>query len=461
MNIFQEPLSDTSAKIIVKIDEADYKDKVNDELKRIGKTHVIPGFRKGHISIDQLSRRFGREVKSDIINRESAKAVYDFIEKENIHALGNPLALNVTEINLADKDYTFEYEIALAPAIDVKLDKDVKLPFYTITVDDAMIDEQDKNLREQFGAQMPGDEVDEKALVKGTIMQLDADGNVLTGEDAIQVLDGIVAPFTFADKEQAALFLGKKVGDKVRFNPAATAGEGNLAEVASMLHIDKDAAADVKGDFEMAISEIIVARPAELGEDYYKNVFGPDKVHNEEEYKQALRNMIAGQLRPNSEALFSEEARKYLEATYGDIKLPLDTLKRILKANNPEEFTDENVDARMEEMVPGLKWQLISDAVCRALDVKVEEADLLSRAAAIARQHFAQYGMYNLDDETITDTAKRILSNNEYRERIYDDVRNGKMYYQIGQAITREDKDVTLDEFKAIVAEHNKSVEAE
>ncbi|MDE6285865.1 MAG: trigger factor, partial [Muribaculaceae bacterium] len=254
---------------------------------------------------------------------------------------------------------------------------------------------------------------------------------------------------------------GKKVGDKVRFNPAATAGEGNLAEVASMLHIDKEAAADVKGDFEMAISEIIVARPAELGEDYYKNVFGPDKVHDEEEYKQALRNMIAGQLRPNSEALFSEEARKYLEEKYGDIKLPLDTLKRILKANNPEEFNDGNVDERMEQMVPGLKWQLISDAVCRALDVKVEEADLLARAAAIARQQFSQYGMYNLDDETINDTAKRILSNNEYRERIYDDVRNGKMYYQIGQTVTREDKDVTLDEFKAIVAEHNKTVDAE
>ncbi len=252
MNVAKEPLSETSAKIVVKLDEADYKDKVNAELKRIGQTHVIPGFRKGHVSIDQLRRRFGREVKSDIINREAAHAVYDFIEKEGIHALGNPLALNVTEINLTDKDYTFEYEIALAPEIDIKLDKSVTLPFYTIAVDDKMVEEQDKGLREQFGAQVPGDEVDAKALVKGTIMQLDADGNVITTEDAIQVLDGIVAPFTFSDKSQADLFMGKKVGDKVRFNPAATAGEDNLAEVASMLHISKEAAADVKGDFEMS-----------------------------------------------------------------------------------------------------------------------------------------------------------------------------------------------------------------
>lgn len=460
MNINQEPLSDTSIKIVVKLDEADYKDKVNAELKRIGQTHVIPGFRKGHVSIDQLRRRFGREVKSDIINRESAHAVYDFIEKEGIHAMGNPLALNVTEIKMEDKDYSFEYEVALAPVVDVKLDKSVTLPFYNIAVDDKMLEEQDKALREQFGAQVPGEEVDAKALVKGTIMQLDADGNVLSTEDAIQVIDGIVAPFTFADKDQAALFMGKKVGDKVRFNPAATAGD-NVAEVASMLHIGKEVAADVKGDFELAISEIIVARPAELGEEFYTNVFGPDKVHNEEEYRQALSNMIAGQLRPNSEAFFSNDAHKYLLDTYGDIKLPLDTLKRILKANNPEEFTDENVDQRMEEMVPGLKWQLISDAVCKALDVKVEEADLLARATAIARQQFAQYGMYNLDDETVADTAKRFLANDNFRERIYDEVRSGKMYYSIRQVITADEKTVSLDEFKALVEKENKSEAAE
>ncbi|MDE6160984.1 MAG: hypothetical protein K2F77_04935 [Muribaculaceae bacterium] len=141
--------------------------------------------------------------------------------------------------------------------------------------------------------------------------------------------------------------------------------------------------------------------------------------------------------------------------------MPLDTLKRILKANNPEEFTDENVDQRMEEMVPGLKWQLISDAVCKALGVKVEEADLLARATAIARQQFAQYGMYNLDDETVADTAKRFLANDNFRERIYDEVRSGKIYYSIRQVITADEKTVSLDEFKALVEKENKSEAAE
>ncbi|MDE6270092.1 MAG: trigger factor family protein, partial [Muribaculaceae bacterium] len=338
MNVSKEPLSETAAKIVVKIDEADYKDKVTAELKKIGQTHTIPGFRKGHVSTAQLQRLFGRQVKSDILNREAANAVYDYIKNENIAALGSPIALDVKEINLADKDYTFEYEIALAPVLDIKLDKSVTLPFYTISVDDKMIEEQDKALRDQFGAQIPGEEADERALLKGVLQQLDADGNVATGEGAIEVLDAIVAPFVFNDKEQAAIFLGKKVGDKIVFNPAKAAGN-NLAELASMLHINKEQAADVKDDFQLTVSEIIVARPAELGEEFYNNVFGPDKVHNEEEYKQALTNMIAAQLRPNSEALFSNVAQDYLLKTYGALKLPVDSLKRIILSNDPEKFT--------------------------------------------------------------------------------------------------------------------------
>ena len=80
---------------------------------------------------------------------------------------------------------------------------------------------------------------------------------------------------------------------------------------------------------------------------------------------------------------------------------------------------------------------------------------------AIARQQFAQYGMYNIDDETVTDAAKRFLANDNFRERIYDEVRNGKMYYAIRQAVTADEKTVSLDEFKALVDERNKANEAE
>lgn len=449
MNVTLEKTSDNTAILNVAIQEADYQDKVTKELKEFGRTHTIPGFRKGHVSIDQLRRRFGRQMKSDVINHEAADAAIKYLQENKINVLGQPLPVEVKEINLDDKDYTFQYEIGLAPELNIEINNDITVPYYTIQVSKEMIEEQDRGLRERFGAQVPGEEVDEKALVKGAIMELNADGTVKEGEGAIQVMDGIVAPMFFKDKDQAALFLGKKVGDKVVFNPWKTC-EGNEAEMASMLHLDKQVAADVKTDFEMAISEIIVVKLAELGEEYYNEVFGKDKVHNEEEYNNALREMIAQSLAPNSEVMFRNDAQKVIMDKYAaDMQLPAEFLKKWLVARNPE-LTMEELDKDFDSMVPGIKWQLIREHIAEANDMKIEEDDLLALAKNIARQQFAQYGMNNMDDDTITRFAKNILADKNYRPRLVEQVGDIKLFRIIQAKVNLDKKEVSLDEFKRL-----------
>lgn len=448
MNVTLEKTSDNTAILNVAIQEADYQDKVTNELKTFGRTHTIPGFRKGHVSIDQLRRRFGRQMKSDIINQEAADAAIKYIQDNKINVLGQPIPVEVKEINLDDKDYTFQYEIGIAPELNINL-SDITVPYYTITVSKEMVEEQDRGLRERFGAQVPGEEVDKKALVKGALMELNADGTIKEGEDAIQVIDGIVAPMFFKDKEQADLFLGKKVGDKVVFNPWKTC-EGNEAEMASMLHLDKQVAANVKADFEMVISEIIVVKLAELGEEYYKDVFGADKVHNEEEYDKALREMIASSLEPNSEVMFRNDAQNALMDKYDvSIQLPTEFLKKWLMVRNPE-LTKEDLDKDFDGMIPGIKWQLIRENIAEANNMQITEDDLLALAKNIARQQFAQYGMTNMDDDTITRFAKNILADKNYRPRLVEQVSDIKLFRIIQAKVNVDKKEVSLDEFKRL-----------
>lgn len=448
MNVTLDKIDDVTAILNVSIEENDYQEKVTNELKQFGRTHTIPGFRKGHISIDQLRRRFGKQVKSDVINQDAATAAIDYINENKISILGQPLPVEVKEINLADKDYTFQYEIGIAPEINLTLDKSVNIPYYTIAVDDNMLKEQDEHLRERFGAQVPGDEVDAKALVKGAIMELNEDGTIKDGEDAIQVNDGIVAPMFFKSKEQANLFLGKKVGDKVRFNPWATC-EGSVAELSSMLHVDKDKAADIKADFELAISEIIVLKLAEHNEDFFKDVFGADKVHSEEEYNAALKEMIAGSLAPNSEMLFRRDAQKFFLDKYGKMALPVAFLKKWMKVRNPE-IKDENLDKEFESMTPALEWQLIREKIAEMTDMKIEDADLLNLAKQIAANQFAQYGMTNMDEESITSFAKNILNDKDYRPKLVEQVGDIKLFNIIKASVTLDEKTVSLDEFKKL-----------
>lgn len=102
-------------------------------------------------------------------------------------------------------------------------------------------------------------------------------------------------------------------------------------------------------------------------------------------------------------------------------------------------------------MIPQIKWQLISDKIAEKLGVKVEEEDLLARARYIAQQQFTQYGIYNMDEETINDTAKRILADKNYRRRIADEVGELKLFAFIREAVTIDTKTIPMEEFIKMV----------
>lgn len=452
MNVSIEKTGNVSAILTVSIEENDYKEKVTKELKEIGKKHNIPGFRQGHVPFGELNRRFGKQVTSDVINNEVYNAVVGYIRDNKLAVLGEPLPVDVVELDLKNKkDFTFQYELALVPELNIEAGKDTTVPYYTIEVTDEMINEQDKNFRERFGAQVPGEEFEQDALVKGALMELNADGTIREDGEAIQVTSAIVAPFYFKDKEEAAKFEGKKVGDKVVFNPRKSC-DGDIAELSSMLNISKERTAEVQGDFELAISEIIVVRPAELGEEYYTQVFGAGKVNNEEEYRAALKELIANELKGNSEMIFRMSARKFFTEKYGNMELPAAILKKWLISRN-EELTEENVDEEYSRMESDLKWQLIKERIAEIANVKIEEADLQNLAKNIAARQLAQYGMTNLDDETIESFAKNILADKNYRPRIVEQVGDIKLFEAIANAVSVDHETVSFDRFKEIASE--------
>ena len=228
MDVTLEKTGELEGRLVVKIEEADYAARVKKELKEIGQNRQIPGFRKGHVDMAQLQKRFGKQVKAGVLNDVASDAALKYIEDNKIAILGQPIPAEENEMNLDDKDFTFVYEIGLMPELNMVFDQNVELDFYNIAVSDDMVKQQDENIRMQAGDRVTTDTYGDRALVKGTIMQLDADGNVKA--DGIQVTDGIVAPFLFKSKEEAAKFEGTKAGDKVVFDAFATC-DGNEAEI--------------------------------------------------------------------------------------------------------------------------------------------------------------------------------------------------------------------------------------
>lgn len=449
MDVQLEKTSDLQGFIVVNVTEADYADRVKKELKEIGQKRQIPGFRPGHVDMAQLRKRFGNEVKAHVLNEVCADAALKYIEDEKLDLLGSPIPANDEKIDLDQKDYTFKYEVGFAPVINLDL-ANATLPFYNIAVFDDMIEKQDKQMRDQAGEQVPAQEYADRALVKGSIMQLNEDGSIKEGEGAIQVTDGILAPFLFKSDEQKAKFEGTKVGDKVVFNPFETC-DGNEAELASMLHIDREKVEEARGNFEITISEFIVHKPAELGQEYYDKVFGADNVHNEEEYRKAVADMIARALQPNSNSLFTRNAEDYLMQTYGaDMQLPMEFLRKYMLRNNSE-VKEEDIDGMLERSVPGIKWEIIENKVAENLGVKVTEEDVKNAARTVAMEQLQQYNMAHMADQMLDYFVDNMLKDDNQKRQLVHVAFNNRLFNAIHNIVKLDEKTVSLDEFRTMV----------
>lgn len=446
MNVNYEKLDDVRGEITITLEEKDYADKVKKQLKEIAKSRQEPGFRPGHTPFAMVQKKYGDAVKYDVINKEIGNAVYEYIRENKLHVLGNPVPVVEQEIDFAKPDFEFKFKLGLAPELDPKVDKNLHVPFYTIEVSEEMTAQQDENLRRRFGTQGPGETTDPTAIIKGVLTELNPDGTVK--EDGIVVENGIFSLQYFRSEDQKKLFEDKHPGDVVKFNPAATC-DSNPTELSSMLNIDKAEVNNHLGDFNVDIKEIIVVKPAELNQEYFDSVFGKDKVHNEEEYKTALKELIANQLLGDSNYRFSIDARNAILESLGSVDLPDDILKDYLKQAN-EALTDENIDAEYEKMRPELTWQIIRDDVIGKLNVKVEDADVQNLARAITRQQLAQYGMANVPDELLDKYVGNMMQDRKSAERIVAQAYDTKLFAAIKDAVSVDDKTVSLQQFNEL-----------
>lgn len=450
MNIEYVQLDDVRGQITLKVEESDFADKVKQQLKDIRKTHAEPGFRPGKVPEGIIQKKYGEAVKYDVINKFVGDALFNYIKEKDLHVLGNPVGETAEIFDPKATEYSFTFKVGLAPEINTHVDKDLKVPVYTIKVTDEMIDTQDKTLRNRFGKQEPGDTVNETALVKGVITELNPDGSVM--ENGIVVENGIVAPQYFKSEAQKELFMGKHPGDKIVFNPAETC-DSNATELSSMLNVDKKDAELHKGDFSMDIKEIIVLNPAQLGEEFYQTLFGKDtKVADEAEYRKALGEMIAASLENDSQFRFTIDAKDAIMKAVGSVDLPDEILKRFL-VNQNENLTDEIVEQEYEKAIrPDLLWELVREEIARKFEIKVEKEDVLALARLMTRQQLAQYGLGTAPDDVIDKYANEILKDEKQRQRIANQALDSKLFNAVRANVTTETKEVSVEEFNALFA---------
>ncbi len=446
MNVNFEKIDNVNATLTISIVEDDYKSEVKKRLTRYGEQRPLRGFRPGHVPMGLLQKYYGPQATTEVVDRLVSEAAHKYINENKLHLLGEPMLNADTRIDInKEKDFDVKFDLGLAPEFSITADKKISIPYYKIEVTQKMIDDQNERYRERYGKQVDGEEATIDSLLRGSLTELDENGEEKA--DGIKVESTVISPQYLKNDDQKNLFVGAKVDSDVVFNPNIAA-DGNLTELAAMLNVDKENA-DVKSDFKMHVTNIMVNAPADMNQEFFDNVLGAGQAKDEGEYFEKLKDILAKQLVNDSNYRFTIDAERILKDKVGELELPEAFLKRFLKSNN-ENLTDEQVEAEFPNAKSQLQWQLIKDKLASQLDVKIEKEDTMRLARFFAAQQFAQYGMTNLPDDVIDNYANKMLDEAKTREQIVERAFDDKFYAMLKDAVTLEEKNVSVDEFNAL-----------
>ncbi len=443
MNISFEKTGNVTALLTITLAKADYAANVEKTLKDYRKKASLPGFRPGQAPMSLLKKRFGQEIQAEEMNKMLGNELYKYIREEKIDILGEPLPSDKQgEVSLEAEEQTFVFDIALAPEMDAKISGDDKVEYYNIAVDDAMVDQQIQMYTSRGGSYVKVDEYQPKDMVKGTITELDENGQAVEG--GIEVEAAVMLPDYMKNDEQKQKFEGAKVGDVIVFNPSK-AYESDV-EVSSLLKVTKEEAAAKTGDFQYQISEITRYEAHALDQELFDQVLGEGKVSDEAGFRVAIKEILEAQFRVDSDFRFVMDLKKYLTNRVGEVEFPEEMLKRIMKMNNQDK-DDEFIEKNFKPSVEELKWHLIKEQLCDQLEIKVEQPDVMETAKEVTRMQFAQYGMSNVPDSALENYAKGMLENKQQAEGLVNRTVERKLGAAAKAIVVLDEKTVSLEEF--------------
>ena len=436
--------------LTITVEEADYKNEVDQTLKDYRKKANVPGFRPGQVPMGMIKRQYGGAVKMDAINKIVGEQINKYITDNKINMLGQPLASEAQQPQDLEKEgpYTFIFDIAVAPEFEIELTSKDKIDYYDINVDDALIDRQVEMFASRLGKNVDVEEYADGDVIKGDLRELDKKGN--TKEDGLTVEAAMVMPEYIKAAAQKKLFKGAKVGDIITFNPRKAYKDSD-AEMAALLKIEKDKLAEHEGDFSYQITNIQRFENHAIDQELFDQTFGKDQVKDEKAFRAKIAEGLKGQLEMDSDYKFLQDVRKYAEEKVGQLIYPDALLKRMMKENNKEkdqEFIDKNYDASIKE----LTWSLIRNRLSEKAQVKVNDEDVRNAARETARVQFAHYGMNNVPDEYVNNYADEILKKQESVQQFVDRAIDLKLIEAFKKTVKLNKKSISLDDFNKMMS---------
>lgn len=439
MEITQDKHSANQASIKIKLNEADYQPKVDAKLKDFAKKSNIKGFRPGKAPLSMVKNMYGTSVLVEEINTILSESLNTYLKEQTFKILGDPLPQdqNRTIDWKTQKDFEFDYKIGFVESVDLTLDPKIKASKYSIKVDDKLINETLDNLKSQYGNSTNPEVSEEGDRIYGDLKATEGDFEKTVSLDLTKITKKLADKFIGLSKEAVVEFEAKDVK------------KGQWEEAFGLSEEESDT---IDGALTLTVKNINRTETAEMNQEFFDKIFGPDVVKSEEEFITKVRETLQANYDKESKVFTEEELKKVLTDA-AKVDLPEAFLKEWLMIANDGKVTEADIEKEFPIYGRQLTWSLISNEIATKNEIKAEHEEVIEKTKQMVRDQFAASGLGAQMEDSMDMFVDNYLKGEEGQNymNMLTSIQNEKVLAFAMDKISLQEKEISIDEFKELL----------
>lgn len=424
----------------VVVNEADYGQAVEKQLRDYKRKANVPGFRPGMVPMGIVKKMYGKHVVAEQSYHLASNSVFEYLQKENIDYVGDVIPSEEQgDFDFENNtEFEFVFEIGEAPKIELELSAKDKVTYSKIKVDKKMHNEYRSNYLRRYGRLIDVDKVEKDEAL-----------NVTLDNGDMRIEEAYVGLISMTDEERKE-WKGKKVGYKTTVNINELYKKPE--QRAAILSVKEEELESIKPEFELEITKIRRFADPELNEEFFKMAFPAGNVTSEEELDKFIDEEIERELKRECDFMFANQMRKFIIEKAG-LQMPEEFLKRWLYVINEGKFSREEIEKDFAAFINMFTWNYLQKHFITEGDIKVTPEEAKAEAMSFAQMQFAQYGMPSAPADMLEGFAKQIMDNKEQLQKIYEKLFEEKVVEYLRGKIKVTEKAVSAEEFAKLAEE--------
>lgn len=147
MNVTVEELSSIKRKLVVEIDAEQVAGEIEKAYRKIAKTAVVKGFRKGKVPRRILEQQYAPRMENDVVGSLINDSLFKAMIDNKVNPVSQPQVVESAKLE-AGKPFSYEAEVEIRPVVEAKDYTGLKLEKEKVAFDESIVDERLAQLAE-------------------------------------------------------------------------------------------------------------------------------------------------------------------------------------------------------------------------------------------------------------------------------------------------------------------------